>query len=78
MDTIMETGYGKGLSCVKLSDREELCSVLIHYHCLLKSKAAMHQFMEGIYEGGITRDLFQKPGMKQMFIHQEVHLTTGH
>lgn len=45
---LAETGYRKPLTSLTLSDTSSLKAVLVDYHCMLKAKAAMDQFSDGL------------------------------
>ena len=76
-DIIFATGYSKVSSKLSLHDREELCSILIDYHCILKTKAAMDHFLEGLSLGGLSKNVLQIPSLKHLFVHDENKLTLG-
>lgn len=56
---LMETGYRKPVIYLTLSDRPGLRAALMDYHCMLKAKAAMDQFAEGLQILKV-QDLIQK------------------
>ncbi|XP_065906067.1 G2/M phase-specific E3 ubiquitin-protein ligase-like [Dysidea avara] len=67
---LMETGYMKPFEALTTDDKDEIISILIDYHCLIKPKAAMDQFAEGLqctgvlhymkhHDGCVLRDLFR-------------------
>ena len=60
---LLETGYDKPLTKLKLTDVEALISTMCDYHCLLKAKAAMDQFLEGLGCNGLTTYLQQYPDL---------------
>jgi len=41
------------LSSLKVRDREYLIALLLDYHCIIKPKAAIDQFIEGLQCSGI-------------------------
>ena len=43
-----ETGYHKAVCSLKLSDRPALLGALLDYHLMIKVKAEMDQFKEGL------------------------------
>ena len=43
-----ECGFRKPTCMVTLSDRAALRSALVDYHCMIKVKSAMDQFIEGL------------------------------
>ena len=52
-DKLLETGYRKPLTSLTLNDREEIVGVLKLYHTLIKVKAEIDQFVEGLQCLGI-------------------------
>ena len=51
-DIVLETGYRKPLGTV--SDKEEIIRVLKRYHTLIKVKAEIDQFIEGLQCLGLS------------------------
>ena len=52
-----------------MTDKCALKSALVDYYCLLKVKAAMDQYMEGLDELGILEMLKEHPGvMRPLFV----------
>ena len=51
---MFETGYDKPLSQLQKDDVESLQAALTDYHCMIKVKAAMDQFLEGLQMGGVA------------------------
>ena len=45
---LLDTGYSKPISTVTLVDRNKISDVLKKYHCLIKVKAEIDQFIEGL------------------------------
>ena len=76
-DAIAATGCSKVLSKITLQDSHELRSILIDYHCILKCKAAMDQFLEGLNDGGISRNILKISALKSLFVHKETRITLG-
>ena len=75
---LTETSYRKPLINLTLSDRSNLKSVLVDYHCMLKAKAAMDQFSEGLQR--LQRhDLIQRfPSLlKPCFVSSGKKITAG-
>ena len=52
-NALTETGYMKPFEALTVDDKEEVISILIDYHCLIKPKAAMDQFAEGLRCTGV-------------------------
>ncbi len=48
MDYDFEADYRKPVSNVSLSDKEQIISVLLDYHLLIKVKCCIDQFIEGL------------------------------
>jgi len=76
-DIIFATGYSKVFSNLSVHDRKELASILVDYHCILKTKAAMDQFLEGLSLGGLPKNLLQMSSLKSLFVNDEKTLTLG-
>ena len=51
---LFETGYDKPIRELELDDVEGLKAALTDYHCMVKVKAAMDQFLEGLHMGGVA------------------------
>ena len=45
---VFETGYRKSLTLLTLKDRDELIASVKIYHCLIKIKAEIDQFLDGL------------------------------
>ena len=45
---ILETGYRKPFVKLTMADRSELKAAMVDYHCMIKVKAAMDQYIEGL------------------------------
>lgn len=50
---LLETGFCKPLSLLCMEDQSSIVSSITEYHCLIKVKAAMDDFMEGLASGGV-------------------------
>ena len=50
---LLETGFTMPLSLLKIDDKDNIISLIKDYHCLIKPKAAMDQFIEGLGHGGV-------------------------
>jgi len=68
----------KPFEALTLDDREELISVLIEYHCLIKPKACLDQFAEGLRCTGVLYYI-QNYGsiLRNQFKFQPSTLTAG-
>ena len=75
---LLETGYGKAINNLSMNDTAEIMSVMMDYHCMLKSKAAMDQFAEGLECTGVLHYIKHYTDiMKPLFTHQKSVLTAG-
>ena len=75
---LLETGYRKPLTCVTLNDREEIAVVLKLYHTLIKVKAEIDQFVDGLQCLGIDWYIKQYPElMESVFVNEPKTLTAG-
>ena len=54
-DQLHQSGYRKPLCRLDLNDKVTLKSALVDYHCLLKVKAAMDQFCDGLQQVGVLQ-----------------------
>ena len=52
-ELLLSTGFRKPICRLAIEDKECLRSVLLDYHCLLKVKAKMDQFAEGLKSLGV-------------------------
>ena len=52
-ELILSTGFRKPLCSLALEDKASLKSILLDYHCMLKVKAEMDQFAEGLKTLGV-------------------------
>lgn len=48
LSLLLETGFRKAVSLLTLSDKGLLRSTLLDYHCMVKVKAEMDQFAQGL------------------------------
>ncbi len=61
-----------------MRDQPALRSALLDYHCMLKAKAAMDQFCEGLEELGVLRMVRSFPAvMRPLFIASVQELRAG-
>ena len=65
---LFETGYHKPLSQLEIDDVEGLRAALTNYHCIIKVKAAMHQFLEGLQMGGVAEYTRTHPQLLKPFL----------
>ena len=76
---LLETGFRKPVIQLTMVDIPDLRSALLDYHCMLKMKAAMHQYAEGLQQLKVL-DLIKKIPLltKQFFITAEKKITAGY
>ena len=76
---LLETGFNKPLCKLKLSDVEVIRTSLLDYHCIVKVKASMDQFKEGLDQVGLCKFLKSHPDeLKPMFVSSmNTQLTPG-
>ena len=68
-DQLHQSGYRKPLCCLDLNDKGTLKSALLDYHCLIKVKAAMDQFCEGLQQVGVLQLVKTHPSiLKPLFV----------
>ena len=48
MDLLVQTGFRRAVVSLTLDDVQKVSSALIDFHCMLKVKAAMDQFKNGL------------------------------
>lgn len=71
-EMLLSTGYRKALSRLSLEDKANIRAALLDYHCMLKVKAEMDQFGEGLADAGVLQYVKQYPGiMKPLFTCDE-------
>ena len=75
---LLETGCHMVLPLLKISDKANLLSLMIDYHCIIKPKAAIDQFVEGLRCTGIMHYVQNNPDvMKPLFCQPKLPLTTS-
>jgi hypothetical protein len=68
-DMLYITGFKKATQKLTFEDRATLKSVLIDYHCIVKVKAEMDQFIEGIATTDVLRLMRHSPAkFKCLFV----------
>ena len=72
--SVYETGFNKPLINLKLSDREELEHILKNYFCIIRVKAAMDQFIEGLQSLEIHSYIKKYPKMMECYFIDDVKL----
>lgn len=75
---LLETGFRKGLSKLMLTDVPTILDALLDYHLIIRVKAELDQFIEGLNTLGFLQDLRTNPSLwKPYFIHVDEELTSG-
>ena len=75
---LLETGYSKPLHLICLEDKESIINVVTDYHCIIKPKAPMDQFLEGLECGDVAEAMKVYPAiMKSLFCPSASDLTAG-
>lgn len=75
---LMETGYMRPFASLTMDDKEEIISILIDYHCLIKPKAAMDQFAEGLQRTGVLHYIKHHHSiLRDSFRYRPSTLTAG-
>ena len=78
VDALLETGYRKPLSKTTVVDKQEIISSLIDYHCMIKVKAVMDQFIEGLSVLGVLDAIKENPlWFEPFFVSREEPLTAS-
>ena len=75
---MLETGYRKPFAKLTMADRSALKAAMVDYHCMIKVKAAMDQYMEGLQSLKIL-DLVRKfPSFSRpLFVADNKRITAG-
>ena len=75
---LLETGFRRPIANLTLADIPSLKSALIDFHCMLKVKAAMDQYAEGLQQLRVL-ELIQKHPLlaKRFFIAETKKVTAG-
>ena len=75
---LLETGFRKAICNLGLSDKASLRSTIVDYHCMLKVKASMDQFAEGLQELHVLDVMKKHPDvMRQFFVDECRPFTAG-
>ena len=75
---LCETGYAKASIQLTMNDRDDIANTLVDYHCSLKVKASMDQFIDGLTSVGLGKFLQICPELlKPLFVYSERALTPG-
>ena len=77
-DFLHATGFRKPIKNLTLSDKHILETSLVDFHCFIKVKGEMDQFMDGLSTLGILDIIKNSPEViKEMFVHPSTDLTAG-
>jgi len=78
-ELLMGMGFRKPISKLKMDDKAMIKNNLIDYYCLLKVKAEMDQFAEGLQDLGLLDMMRRQPALfKNLFVASTAaHLTPG-
>lgn len=60
---LVVTGYRKAVCNLGLGDKGSLKAALLDYHCLLKVKAEMDQFVDGLADVGVLEHIRKYPDL---------------
>ena len=75
---LLETGYEKPLHTLTLQDIGDIRAAMTDYHCMIKVKAAMDQFLEGLEMGGVAGYLKTNPDLfRPLLQHIPQEIDTG-
>lgn len=75
---LIETGYRKAVCSMTLSDRPTVLSALLDYHLMIKVKAEMDQFKEGLQTLGFLEAVQSDPSLwDEYFLDKTLPLTAG-
>ena len=79
IDFLVVTGYRKAICNLGLQDKESLKAALLDYHCLLKVKAEMDQFINGLADVGVLEYVRKHPDLLKPLFTDCYHkpLTAG-
>ena len=65
-------------TALKIQDKHSIVSLLIDYHCVIKPKAAIDQFIEGLHCSGVMHYVKHYPEiMEPLFCKPKIPLTAG-
>ena len=60
---LVQTGFRKSVTCLTLDDAPSVSNALVEYHCMIKVKAAMDQFKNGLNALGLWGMLQECPAI---------------
>ena len=64
---LLEAGFTKAFSRLRLADKSNVCSILVNYHCMTKVKAAMDQYVEGLQSLDVLDEVRKDPEKWKVF-----------
>ena len=53
-ELLLDTGFRKAICSLAMGDKPMLKSSLIDFHCLMKVKTEMDQFIDGLFSLGVV------------------------
>ena len=75
---LYETGYRKPVCSLKLADKPSILAALLDFHLMIKVKAQMDQFKEGLHTLGFYEVLKSNPSMWEPYFMDVVEkLSSG-
>ena len=79
IDIVMEAGYSKPIASVAIDDKTALIRTLALHFTILRSKAVLDQFKEGLCTLGVIDAIKQHPSiMEPLFVaNGQTQLTAG-
>ena len=75
---VLETGYRKPFVKLTMADKSELKAAMVDYHCMIKVKAAMDQYLEGLQNLKVLELVRKFPSLSRpFFIADNKRITAG-
>ena len=75
---LQETGYRKPFVKLTMADKCELKAAMVDYHCMIKVKAAMDQYAEGLQSLKVLDLVHQFPSLtRPFFVADNNKITAG-
>ena len=75
---VYEAGFRKPLAQLSMEDKSVVSLILVNYHCMIKVKAAMDQYMEGLESLGLLSRIQADPSKwKDFFVDTGVAVNSG-
>ena len=59
LNLLVQTGFRKSVTCLTRYDAPSVSNAMVEYHCMIKVKAAMNQFKNGLNALGLW-EMFQE------------------